>query len=163
MRTHRSRPHGPGLTAPLRTALLAALIALAVVIGLAAMHALGLHGVQSPASSGPDHASVSHSELPVAHEGHRASASAPAAAPAPTSALSASSASIAQPADHEGLGHHGSLALLCVFVLFIALLLPAQTWASWLAAIRSAVYSRWSARPAPPRPPSLHALGISRT
>lgn len=199
MRTHRSSPHGPSLAAPFRTALFAALTALAIIIGLAAMHALSLHCAQSTAPSVSGHAASTepHTQLRVGHQdpppaivpfnataadvangtngadetdaGSRATAHAAsheiATAAASTPAESAPALlHVPQSPDDDGLGTHGSsLALLCALVLFIVLLLPAQRWSSWLTAIRGAARSRPIEHLVQPRPPSLHALGISRT
>lgn len=173
MRTPRSPLHGPSLAARSRTALLVALIALAVIVGLAAMHALSLHCAQggsqnaagrSAAAGSGSHAQP-HTELTVAHLDPPptlgASSAPDAAAPAVPPAVP-----LAAPLDPSdgGLDSHApGLALLCVLVLFIALLLPERRGAPWLAQIPLPLRPRSVARLAPPRPPSLHALGISRT
>ncbi|QZY50727.1 hypothetical protein [Leucobacter tenebrionis] len=165
MRINRSPLHGSGLAAPSRTALLVALITLAVIVGLAAMHTLSLHCASSDSQNAAGYSvapgsgshAQPHAELTVAHLD-------PPPAVEPVNVPATPAFSLGGPPDDGGLDPHApGLALLCVLVLFISLLLPERRGAPWLAAIPPSTRPRAVAHLPPMRPPSLDALGISRT
>lgn len=123
-----------------------------VLIGLFAMHTLGLHGTSVPAPS---------ATVAVAAHGDASAADHAAGAPHAHAAASHSCP--------ECTDSHAGMAAMCLsIVLAVAisiLLLRPRLFRRWSVPPPQSLKDLW--RPAvtarPPRPPSLHVLCISRT
>ncbi|WP_431807655.1 hypothetical protein [Microbacterium paraoxydans] len=142
----------------LRGALLVVVLAGGVLLGLLGMHALGLHGTAGAHGSGhaPAAATASHGA-----ESHRdPSPTTPAAPPAVAhTAHDPGAAAVASPSP---AGADGGVA--CVLALLGGLLLLLRHRSTpLLAAPAGAVALRVRGTVPIARPPSLHALCISRT
>ncbi|WP_277211646.1 DUF6153 family protein [Isoptericola croceus] len=143
---------GKGLQGFFRCVLLGGLLAVAIIVGLVAMHTLNVHG--TPAA----HASAAVSILvPDAAHGHDAAThqQVPGGTPAGHGGTCADC----------GAGDHLGMAMACVLALLLALLIliPPRLVPGWFHSPSRAGSFRHLTDRVSSRAPSLHVLCISRT